>query len=406
MRVERIVESTTYTLSLSETEAAALRRAGTRLASDKSWWGSVLPPSGRTVIQCDPRGGTDWSVRVQDAVGLVSLGDLQIVVEPKIPASHLLFLFSQSEQLPRLDDQAASAGAESGLWELVARWFVRAALGVLRRDLIRDYSDAQDHLPVVRGQIEALPTARAFYAGRLDIHCQFEEFTADTPLNRIVKAAARVVRRSAFLSTEVRRDGARILARLADVGDLRSTDVLSTTDRRTSHYADCVSLARHILRSIGRSLDAGGHTAWTFLIRTPELVEAGVRTLLARSLGGQKVQKVGRQLSGSAMTVNPDLVFSPGAVGDVKYKRWNGQWNRADLYEVVAFSAAFKVVDAVVIDFDDDIAGGTPVNFGAIAVQRFAWPCSVVEPIDAAARLVGAVGEWLNAIPSGAVQSG
>lgn len=117
-----------------------------------------------------------------------------------------------------------------------------------------------------------------------------------------------------------------------------------------------IALGRNLLRWTGRSLAEGGAAAWTFLIRTPEMVEAGVRSVLAERLGPGTVRKEGRQLVGSTLTFNPDLVFGGPAVavGDVKYKLAGGDWDRSDLYQVVAFATAFRV--------DEDCCSGSGVR--------------------------------------------
>ena len=66
------------------------------------------------MIDCTPS-GTDWNVRVRDAVGLVALPDLQLVVHPKIPTEHLIYLFARAGALPRLESQSGSLEAGSSM---------------------------------------------------------------------------------------------------------------------------------------------------------------------------------------------------------------------------------------------------------------------------------------------------
>ncbi|MGI8534070.1 MAG: 5-methylcytosine restriction system specificity protein McrC, partial [Candidatus Limnocylindrales bacterium] len=293
MRTETLVESQDTVLALEPGEAEALRSLGLRLASKKAWWGDDGDgiDKATSVIRVRPVGDGHWSVRVSDAVGLVSIGSLQLLVGPKIPTPHMLYLFARSGAFPRLDEQAGEVSAADSLWELVATWFVRAFERLLRRDLVRDYEEMTDDLRAARGRIEPGPTTTLFYGGRPELACRFDEFGYDTPLNRVLRAATRIVVASPLLRPEFRRAARRLEDHLADVGELRPDDLLATTDRRTGHYADAVALARSLLRSTGRSLSAGGAAAWTFLIRTPEMVEAGIRAVLAERLGARMVRK-------------------------------------------------------------------------------------------------------------------
>jgi 5-methylcytosine-specific restriction enzyme subunit McrC len=398
LRTEHLTESRSTELELSQEEASTLAAIGRRLASDRAWFGDYVPEE-RTVIRCTPSSRGKWMVRVQDAVGVVSVGnDLQIVVRPKIPSPHLLYLFAKAIQVPRLDDHPAFAEAASALWELVARWFVRSAMALLRRDLSRDYYATDDILQMVRGCVKSVPTARAYYTGRIEVHCSFDEFVVDTPLNRLLRAAAREVSRSTLLTAEVRKDAARVVARFDDVGDFRQSDIAAAVERRTWYYRDAAVLARHILRCVGRTFAAGSETAWSFLIRTPELVEAGIRQTLIENLPHLRIGKFPAPIIGAAFGAHPDIVLGTGwAVADVKYKLNDGSWNRPDLYEVVAFASAFKCRDAALICFAEHSLATQAVEVGDITVSKLAWNCDL-HPIAAGSELCGAFQHWTSGI--------
>src|SRR5207253_11259875 len=99
----------------------------------------------------------------------------------------------RSRRLPRLDIRPARVAAGESLWSLVAASFLTATEAVIRRDLVRDYQPKEQDLAAARGQVSPLRTATAFYSGRTTMHCRFSEFGIDTPLNRVLKAAAREV---------------------------------------------------------------------------------------------------------------------------------------------------------------------------------------------------------------------
>jgi 5-methylcytosine-specific restriction endonuclease McrBC regulatory subunit McrC len=243
-----------------------------------------------------------------------------------------------------------------------------------------------------------MPTTRAYYTGRLELHCTFDDFVVDTPLNRMIKAAAREVSRSSLLTKAVRRDALRVVARLEDVGDLRQSDRLVEVDRPTWYYSDALTLARHILRFVGRTIAPGDVSAWTFLIRTPELIEAGIRQILRNDLAPKTVEKKGKRLQNSEMTINPDIVFGDvRALADVKYKLMDRSWNRADLYEAVAFAAGFRVRHTSIIGFSPSSADREDLEVGDFRVAKFLWPCSEA-PAAASNHLSSAVKSWLESL--------
>lgn len=402
-RVEHLIESRPKLLSLDPIDAAALDDLGKRLASTKSFWGGAEDETGaeptRTVIRCVSRGGDSYEVTVINAVGLVSIRGLQIEVHPKIELSHFLYLLRKGDVLPRTVTHTTTAAADTTLWDLVARWYVETLETVLRRGLLSDYRSESDLLQVARGQVLPVETAGAYYGGRVGVMCEYDEFDEDMPLNRVLLAAARAIVESAQLEESTRRAASTSSARLDRVGPLRSGDLSARTDRRSEYYRDALILAHHILDGTGRSISAGPELARSFLIRTPEMVEAGVRSILAAALSDTvEVVKVGRQLQGVRLTFNPDLIFGSVAVGDVKYKQASNEWNRPDLYQAIAFATAVRVARAAIVTFGAADEGGPPpaLSVGDIELRTFRWTTDPgISPSVAADELAREVRQWI-----------
>lgn len=400
MRFETLQENREQVLQLTDAQAIALQHAGNRLASSKIWWGDEDDEAAetRSVIACLPHGLGTWRVTVRNAVGLVSIGDLQLAVEPKIPVNHLLYLFGRSGQFPRMDDQRVHAARSMDLWALVAWWYVEAAEQLLRRDLIRDYQYITDNLSLIRGRVDLVAAANAVYEGVLEFSCEFDEFSIDTPLNRLLKAAAGAVAGSELLGWPTRRRALVLMARMEEVGPLRAGDQQVQLERRTGHYRDAAQLAVHVLFNQGRLFSHGDTIAWTFLIPTPSMVEEGLRNVLREGLAGEwSVEKERRRLAGSMLTFNPDLVFGSGkAVGDVKYKLLSSEWVRADLYQVIAFATAYRCGSAGLFGFRTrELPALAPLLVGDVEVSELTWTAAdEVEPHLAADWLVCRAADW------------
>lgn len=389
-------------LYLSASEAAALAATGRRMASQVAWWGDDQEDADareRTVVRVAPRGDDLWEVRVSDAVGVVSAGSVQLVIRPKIDIGHLLFLFAASGEFPRLGSEQAAMARSSSLWELLAAWLVGEMERAIRKDLVRDYHEETEVLSAARGQLAAVTTAGLYYSGRLAFACHYDEFGLNSPLNRVLKAGAQAAAGSPLLPMSLRRRAIRITTRMEDVGRVTPRDFMAQIDRRSAHWSTAYALARHVLRYEGRAFAEGGQPAWSFLIRTPEMVEAGIRNLLAASLGRTYVAKRGRQAEGSTLTFNPDLVFGRDlAVADVKYKLSAGDWTRSDLYQVITFAEAFQTRSAAVIRFREaETPKCATVRVGMKEVHELTWLSDATNaPEQAAAALVADAAAWLT----------
>ena len=395
-----IVESQDSLVPLSEDAAVLLQRLGRELASSSDWWGRAAAdgPRDSSVIDVVAAGHGLWRVRVREAVGIIALRELQLHVRPKIPDLHFLHLAQRSTTLPRLSRERGTT-SEGPLWELVIAWFLEAAEQLLRAGLLRDYAETRDTLRVVRGRIDATNAARRYYSGTLLFDCQFEDHVEDTPPNRILRAATAHAARAPRVHESLRQRARRLLTRFEAVGALREYDLRWHPSRREAFYVPPLMLARHVLRSTGRSLMGRGELMWTFLIRTPELIEEGVRSVLQEALGTSVVMKKRQPLAGSELTLNPDLrFFGDRAVGDVKYKL-RGDWNRADLYQVLAFAAGLRCFDAAIVNFaSNPVTVVTSLDVGDHRVKQFSWPCGDPDPANAARGFAGVIGTWLESV--------
>lgn len=232
----------------------------------------------------------------------------------------------------------------------------------------------------------------------MELECEYEEFDVNSPLNRILRHGVRLVLSSPCTNRDLRRRAALLSARLDGVGEFDFSDLRATPDRRTRHYKDAIILAKHLIHSIGRHLGAGLASAWTFLVPTPALVEDGIREVLKSRLGNQvHIEKRGRQLVGSTMTLNPDLVFDHGReVGDVKYKLLGKDWARADLYQLTTFAEGYGSDRGLLVGFSPSNKLVPPdVQIGDIHLTVASWPTDrELSPDDAAQQLSEQIRSW------------
>jgi 5-methylcytosine-specific restriction endonuclease McrBC regulatory subunit McrC len=336
-------------------------------------------------------------------VGIVAIPSLQLQIVPKIPTPHLLHLLQAAEILPRLATGEGLMQQDENLAVLISHWFITALERVLEEGLARDYRQHRDELQAIRGRVIPLDTARLYYRGRLTVLAEYEEYDFDTPLNRLLLHVARIVAGGVALPASLRRRAARASKRIDGVGPFQRSDAAAAhTDRRTANYADALSLARQILSATGRTLNSGQRRSWTFLLRTPNPVEVGMRSLIAAHLKPDvSVSKGSLSLGDSGLTINPDLVFRDPqlrAVGDVKYKLAGAEWDRADLYEIVAFATGYHVNRSVVALFASPNASPLcRVAIGDQVVTPVHWPADPGLSPHAAANILGeAVREWFH----------
>lgn len=186
-------------------------------------------------------------------------------------------------------------------------------------------------------------------------------------------------------------------------GDLLPTDLHASFDRRTRSYREPFALARLVIAGQGASLSTGTEAAWSFLLRTPEWVEAGLRALLRERLGEERVpMRRKRAIVGSGLTVTPDLVLRGAGqvyVGDIKYKLAAQDWRRSDLYQIVFFAEAFHARAGLLLGFSGPSHQAKPaVRIGDQIVTEVLWSTLAATPEEAATEFVGRVEAWMAAL--------
>lgn len=116
--------------------------------------------------------------------------DEVLLAYDKIPVRNVWFLFLFAYDLTRFHGRFEAAIEDSPDFKsLIARLLCHVVETRLRRNLSFGYQRREYSLKRVRGRIDILKTESRDLLRRGEIACRFEEFTIDTPRNRLVRAA-------------------------------------------------------------------------------------------------------------------------------------------------------------------------------------------------------------------------
>ncbi len=203
----------------------------------------------------------------------------------RIPVRNIWLLFLYASNLVRFSGQHAAEVEESPDFpSLIARLLCFAVDRRLRRNLSRGYQRREAILPRVRGRIDLLGTFTGDLLSKGLIACRFEEFTFDTPRNRLVRAALDAVANRVddpLLAHDCRRL-AGDLGRQG-VGGLKPSRAELATERIGRHDAEdllMVTLARLVFDLVLPTEDAGGH-----MLTRAEKDEILARNLFEKAVG-------------------------------------------------------------------------------------------------------------------------
>ncbi|WP_243495691.1 McrC family protein [Priestia aryabhattai] len=386
---------------MSSEQAEAFRLLGLELITQLPKQNGNLVRKDRkpTLISCNKVSEGQYEVTVRNAIGLIGIGGLTILVKPKIPMKHFLWIFTRASRLPRMSINHLQGGQGENLHEIIILTFLKKVRELIQQGILTEYQSIQEKLSTIRGRVNITTAVRSYLMGRLQFECEYDERTIDHSLNRILKAAAKLVSQMEWVPEDWKRQARVIMSLFEGAGKLLPSDLIADTDRRSYHYKEALVLAKNILNGMGLTFKIDNLPVSAFLLPTPDIIETGIRTILAEGMS-ETVEKKRFLISGclkNEIFVNPDLVFNSGeAIGDIKYKLSKAIWNREDLYQVTAFAAAADTKNAVLINFRQSTIPKLPtVKFGEILVSQCTWQVDIPCPEKAAIQFLKDIDEWI-----------
>ena len=301
-------------------------------------------------------------------VGAMEIGDLSVLIQPKIGIPQLLSLACYAIGAYRQqDDRLFDFGERVTLPDALALALGNAARRAFTRGLLHGYRAREEALQTVRGRIRFADQIRSRYGIAPPIEVRYNEFTDDIPENRLVKAAANKIGRLFLRSPHARRGLGWIAGMLDNVSYVefspRSVPPV-TMNRLNDHYSDVIALSRLILRHGAFESERGEIRASGFLmdmnIVFQEFVTTALREELKDTTGTLRSDK---ELSGQrslfldegrGIRLEPDLTLWRGGrclfVGDAKYKNLaDRSIPNADLYQLLAYATALDLPGGTLI---------------------------------------------------------
>ena len=324
----------------------------------------------RTVLKAtvQPTSGSNdhYDVRPGNTVGAVMVDGTTIIVEPKIPISRVLFMLGYAADPGAWHQQDANLGAATDLVSGVIGLFTNLCDRALRRGLLNGYHSVKADLYTVRGRIDLAAQLRRRPGQDLPLAVRFDQHDEDTTENRLLLAAALLLRGLPVRTPAARRSLHRVLETLQNVTaqTYRTNQIPSITWTRLNiHYRPAVELARLILTLHAPDLTAGAHHTASLTIDMAALFENFIREALREALHVSPTQfPAGTACpplhldSAHHVRLLPDLsLWTNGQcrfIGDVKYKRDTGPGHNDDLYQLLAYATAARLPVATLVYAD------------------------------------------------------
>ena len=328
------------------------------------------PPNNAPVLSRQHGG-----LKTEGVVGVLAVPGRTLEILPKLDdvedgtvRNALVHMIAVAEDMRVASGDLATLDAQRyTLLELVIRLFARRLLTAVRRGPPRRYVESAADLNLLRGRLDVV---RQFSRSALradTLACRFDELSADTPLNRVLKAAVVRLASVSRSNANVRRL-AELAARLAFAGD--SADPLGEPvrlDRTNTRFHALCRLARLFLAGNWQSTTGGAFTGFSLLFPMNLLFERFIGKSLTHALD-ERERVFLQQDEQSALIdaegngrfgLRPDVVIEATEGGrplvlDAKWKKLApGEPNlgvaQADVYQLLAYARAYGATRVVLL---------------------------------------------------------
>jgi 5-methylcytosine-specific restriction enzyme subunit McrC len=312
-----------------------------------------------------PTGRRDcYRLTALGCTGVLVTPACRFVIRPKVP---LVNVFAMLDPLADVhagqDSLAPQTGTEA--LEFLAGQLARRMAERVAAGLHRTYRERREQGTVLHGRLD-LPAQLREAPGRKDqLHSQYEEWSADVPCNQAAKATAEFVLTSPLLGTGVR---AALRQALAGFEGVSSVPLLPrlweriAAERLPVEYRPLLDLCRLLADSLTLGDTAGPMPAPSFLLDLERVFERHVTHGIVEAFAGSRTHTVAVQVTHTVtepavdhqdVTMRPDLTINRDGqtvlVVDAKWKRWTGNAETSDLYQVLAYGTALGAKGVVLV---------------------------------------------------------
>lgn len=298
-------------------------------------------------------------VRASSYVGTIVTPDVRILIKPKVATANLFLLLESSGRALDLGREVFDYDQTGDLIPSFATFYARHLEAALSHGVHHEYREHQERLSGIRARVD-LSAQRRLAGLPLPVECRFDEYTADTHLNRLLRGALVRLLHLPGVTVATRQALHRLASRLGGVAAATAPDLRTPTtfNRLNEHCRPAERLARIALSDASLQHASGTMAAAVFLVDMNKVFEQFVEARLRRYLEGEltvRGQRPTRLDDAGCVRMKPDLVFgSPSDeaayVADSKYKvTADGFGREADYYQLLAYTAALDLPEGLLV---------------------------------------------------------
>jgi 5-methylcytosine-specific restriction enzyme subunit McrC len=279
----------------------------------------IAHPQRPAVVEPSPTRGF-WRLRAQAKVGAVRFDGFDLIVRPKAGLQNVFYLMGIDRPRDWWGNEEVDLLVHHDLFAGIARLLAHTVERAIGRGVQHGYIERREPLVALRGRVDLKEQLRHPYTP-MPTSCKYDDYTADTRLNQVIRAALSRVLRLPGVPGTVRRTLHLQLSLLEEVSpvepDLQWADKWQP-NRLDRRYLPAIRLSALVLRRLVLSEAAGSTRAYSFLVDMNHLYERFIEEGLRKRLQAAEssIRVVGQEQRHldfeNRLMIKPDVVVRRG----------------------------------------------------------------------------------------------
>jgi len=341
-----------------------------------------------------PIGEGSYKIIAKSYVGLIKIrDDLVVNILPKIEMKNLLIMLNYAYDVPFIMEEETTLAESKLLVKFLIRIFLEKTRELVYKSYRKSYLTTQENRRTLKGRVLIKNNLRAnrFHLDR--IFCEFDDFTDDVPINRIIKYVLYLLFH--IDDGEFSRELRHVFSLFKNVSlvpvTVEDIDLVRYT-RLNEAYKPVHMLCRLFVQNIFVSHKIGEQRMFCFVIEMNRLFEEFVRSVFRRFSSYRVMGHPRRKYLDQTrlVRIKPDIRFVKEGeellVVDCKYKKLkkleddieNAQIINSDVYQILAYMVGYNLKKGMLIYPKGEVEKETEANIGLNGISRKIF----VKPID------------------------
>ncbi|MGO1372342.1 MAG: 5-methylcytosine-specific restriction endonuclease system specificity protein McrC [Senegalia sp. (in: firmicutes)] len=176
------------------------------------------------------------------------------MTSPKIPIKNIYHMLCYAwNELESSDEILVGNNKFDNIYNLFARIYINGVSTLIKRGLNKYYIREDEDLSTIKGKIDITGSIKVQSQINGRMICQYDEFSKDIVLNKIVKTTMNILIKSSYLNKNLKKELIKLRLYFNDINDLKLSKSLFSNlryNRNNHHYRMLINISELIYEGL------------------------------------------------------------------------------------------------------------------------------------------------------------